>query len=106
MTIFGPLFSGYATREPRTEPLSTIRRAQDPEEPKGVPEHQKDAMGGMVPIAISYRGNLPTDIEDRIRHEIKTSLDSVLPGLSEKFPDITLYLEQLPPEALEGSSDD
>lgn len=67
------------------------------------PEEQKKAMGGMGPIGIWYRGNLPSDIEDRIHAEIRAALDSVLPGLSEKVPGFTLYLERLP-EELEGPS--
>jgi hypothetical protein len=66
------------------------------------PQHKDDPIGKFGPIAIHYQGNLPADIEDRIQAEIKRTLDSVMPGLSQKYPDITVYLEQLPRE-IEGA---
>ena len=58
-----------------------------------------------APIAIFYRGNLPADIETRIQAEIKRTLESVMPGVSEKHPELTVYLEQLHPVTQESAGD-
>jgi hypothetical protein len=68
-------------------------------------QHSNDPDNLVCPIAIFYRGNLPSDIEDQIRTEIVRALDSVMPGLSQQFPNFTLHLVKLPAEGPEAPAE-